>query len=67
MSTRVSQGLSTEADLAAVFSEEGTQAAFESFDQACAELQRIADENEIDVRLDCGDEEESGEQPAPSE
>ncbi len=41
------------ADLFELFDDGGSEAASERFEQTCSDLQGIADENEIDVSLDC--------------
>ncbi len=41
------------ADLFELFDDDSSEAAGERFEQTCSDLQGIADENEIDVDLDC--------------
>ena len=46
----------SQVELDALAEDEATDAASERFDQACVALQDLADENDIDVDLACGDE-----------
>ena len=59
---------STGADVSAVIEEMGPQMEEISgeFDTACTNLQKIADENDIQANLDCGEGSDSGASPAPT-
>lgn len=52
------EGVESEDDFDALLEDSGFNAADDRLDAACLVLQEIADENSIDVDLDCGDGEE---------